>query len=74
MQNKTYIIEFGVYFDADRYQSGKMKVKNCMSSLHAKVKLEDFLKRKHTGFKSLVVYNCNENIFDGFNFIFQNKN
>jgi hypothetical protein len=37
-----------------------MKVKNCLSDLHAKIKLEGFLKKKHHNFQRLQVIRCNE--------------
>jgi hypothetical protein len=37
-----------------------MKVKNCMSELHAKIKLEEYLKKKYDNFQRLVVYSATE--------------
>ena len=36
----------------------KMKVKNCMSELHAKTKLGNYLKSKHTNFDNLIISEC----------------
>lgn len=69
MDNTTYIISYGIYFNDGSYFSGKMKVKNCMSELHAKIKLEDYLKRKHNNFKQLVVYKCQMDIFRIYDFM-----
>lgn len=44
-----------------------------MSDLHAKVKLEDYLKRKHKDFEKLVVVSCTEDIFSIFGDIFKTK-
>lgn len=53
-----FIIDYGVYFTNGYYESHTMKVKNCMSEIHAKIKLEDYLKRKYPNFQQLVVYKC----------------
>ena len=58
MKTNTYIIHYGMYYGADKYKSGKMKIKNCLSEAHAKVKLEKFLIKKTEGFKNMVVYAC----------------
>lgn len=38
----------------------EIKVKNCMSSVQAQVKLEEYLKKKYKNFKQLIVENCKE--------------
>lgn len=58
MKNETYIIDYGIYFNNSHYESHTIKVKNCMSDLHAKIKLEEYLKNKHSNFSKLVVYKC----------------
>lgn len=75
MNNDTFVIEYGVYLKNGVYFSNKMKVKNCMSELHAKIKLEKYLQKKYDNFNNLVVYKCNNDKFNklfndilGFNF------
>jgi hypothetical protein len=64
---KTYLIKYSISFTDNSSLAGKeMKVKNCMSDLHAKIKLEEFLKKKHLKFKILVVESCREDIDDIF--------
>ena len=70
---KTYRVEYGVYFGEERYESHTTKVKNCMSELHAKSKLEDWLKKKYSDFQRLVVYKCNEDIGSMFDFMGKNN-
>jgi hypothetical protein len=53
---KTYVIEYGVYFSKDKYESHETKVKQCMSEAHAQVKLEKYLKNKYPSFQRMVVY------------------
>jgi len=65
MKTTTYLINYGVYFSDGHYESNTMRVKNCMSDLHAKVKLEDYLKRNHANFQRLVVYKCYPDLFGG---------
>jgi len=60
--NKTFLIDYGVYFTNGTYESHTMKIKNCMSEIHSKVKLEDFLKKKYSNFKSVVIYKCTNDI------------
>jgi hypothetical protein len=62
---KTYKIEYGIHFTNGHYESHTTKVKNCMSDLHAKIKLEEWLKKKHSNFKELVIYKCNEDTLGG---------
>jgi hypothetical protein len=60
----TYIIKYGIYFTTAWYQSGTIKVKNCHSSAHAKVKLEKYLRSKHPNFGSMVIYECVQKLPD----------
>jgi hypothetical protein len=64
MQTHTYVIEYGIYFTGGGYETHVVKVKNCMSDIHAKVKLEKYLQHRHNNFKSLVVYKCKDEYFD----------
>jgi len=73
MENETYLINYGVYFKNGHYESHTMKVKNCMSELHAKIKLEDYLKKKHSDFNNLVVHKCRKD-FLGMSDIFGKSN
>lgn len=50
-------------------KTGTIKVKNCMSDFHAKIKLEGYLKRHYPNFERLQVNRCNE---DGLNDLFKN--
>lgn len=72
---KTYLIKYKAYVEDGSYYDKKCKMKNCLSSLHAKSKLEDFLKRKHKDFKKLVIETCNEDpdlgVLGDFNNIFK---
>lgn len=56
MTNNTYNINYGMHFIGGRYKSGTMKVKNCMSEIHAQVKLEKYLQKKNPYFEKMVVY------------------
>jgi hypothetical protein len=67
--NKDYLIEYTVKSkEGVVLKSGKMKVKNKMSELQAKVNLEDFLKKKYPKFGQLIIHKCSvdspfDNIF-----------
>ena len=70
---KTYSIDYIIHLKGKSQESHTIKVKNSMSDLHAKIKLEDYLKRKHKDFEKLVVVSCTEDIFSIFGDIFKNK-
>jgi hypothetical protein len=57
MPKSTYIVDYGVYFNK-RFETHQIKVKNCLSELQAKIKLEGYCKKKYPNFESLVVYKC----------------
>jgi len=67
---KTFETQYIIYFTNKPQESHTIKVKNCMSDLHAKVKLEDYLKRKHKDFEKLVVVSCVKDIFSIFGGLF----
>ena len=73
MKQGTFIIDYGVYFTNGHYESHTMKVKNCMSEIHAKIKLEDYLKKKHTDFQKLVVYKCIDDFLGIFDMMGKNN-
>ena len=63
MNNKVFLITYDIYFTNGKYESHTIKVKNCMSEIHSKVKLEDYLKKKHSNFHKLVINKCVNDIF-----------
>lgn len=67
MKEETFVIEYDIYFTNKNKESHTTKVKNCLSELHAKVKLEDYLKKKNNNFSSLVVHKCTKDFFGIFN-------
>lgn len=73
MSKDTYIIEYGVYFTNNHYESHTIKVKNCMSELHSKIKLEEYLKKKHDNYKSMVVYKCTHDFLGLFDMMGKNN-
>jgi len=50
MKEKTFVIDYDIYFTNRNKESHIMKVKNCMGELHAKLKLDEYLKKKHNNF------------------------
>ena len=68
--NKTYLLDYHILTKSGkRLKSNKpARVSNAMSDLHAKIKLETFLKKKHPGFDKLIIDKCVED-YDGSNFI-----
>ena len=71
MQNTNYIIDYQVIGKYNQIiKSGTMRVKNKASSIHAQIALEEYLKRKVSGFVRLVVVKCEEDVGDIFGNIF----
>jgi hypothetical protein len=73
---KKYVIKYRVLLEgAEPLENKEMKISNCMSSFHAQVRLEEYLKKKYINFKQLIVKECKEdydlnNIFSQFGDIF----
>ena len=60
---KTYKIDYEIYFKNGTHEHKKpMKIHNCIGELHAKVRLEEFLKKKYPKFEKLVVFSCKDDI------------
>ena len=63
---KTFIIVYSVFDkDSKLVKGGTMKVKNKATEFEAKCSLEDYLKKKHTDFSSLVIDSCKEELLGG---------
>lgn len=62
MTNKTFILDYEIHFkDGHRDVGKKMRIKNCMGELHAKIRLEGFMKLLHQRtFDKIVVFSCME--------------
>ena len=61
MTNKTFILDYEIHFkDGHRDIQKKMKIHDCMSDLHAKIRLESFLRAQHPTFEKLIVFSCEE--------------
>jgi len=58
MTNTTYLIDYTLIFKAKKPESKQIRVKKAMSDLHAKIKLEDYLKLKYPDFDRLEVQKC----------------
>jgi hypothetical protein len=59
--NKKYRIKYRVLLEGSASLENKeIKIANCMSSFHAQVRLEDYLKKKYINFKQLIVFECKE--------------
>ena len=55
----NYIITYTVINQFEQViKSGKMKVKNKLSELHAKSALEDYFKNKYQDFQKMIIYDC----------------
>ena len=67
---KTYTISYGYYLTSGKYSSSKMRIKRCMSDLHAKIRLEEYLKKNIDGFSRLVVYTCKDDVNNPFGDVF----
>jgi hypothetical protein len=60
---KKYRIKYQVLLEGSPTLGGKeIKIDNCLSGIHAQVRLEDYLKKKYINFKQLVVLECKEDL------------
>jgi hypothetical protein len=57
---KTYLINYEAHFIDGGKECHIMRVRNCHSDMHAKVKLDEYLKRKLPGYKQMFVSSCVE--------------
>lgn len=64
--NSTFRIKYQVFFTDNAPEMHIIKVHNCMGDLHAKIKLQGYLKKKHANFERLVVISCNPDMFGFF--------
>lgn len=72
---RTYIIEYRVYLkNGDTYHPPKMKIKNCDTELHAKIRLEGFIEQKYDGYKRMEIMSCTEDVMSVFGNLFGNGN
>ena len=67
---KSYIIKYCIYYSNGGFHNKEMKVKNCMSEAHAKVKLEKYLMKHNDDFQKLVIYSVIEDYLGVFGDIF----
>ena len=58
MKKETYIIDYTVFFCSKPCESHTMRVKNCYSELQAKVRLEEYLKKKHFDMSYVIMQKC----------------
>ncbi len=57
----TYVIEYEAQDkNGTTLKSGTIKVKNKTSSIQAQISLENYLKRKVSGFNKMIVKSCKE--------------
>jgi hypothetical protein len=69
----NFLIKYTIYSKiGSEIKSGRIRVKNKMSSIEAQCELEKYFKRKHINFDKLVVHDCIEDnpIIDLFGDIF----
>lgn len=59
---KSYIIKYEVHCLLQNFFNKEMIVKNCMSELHAKSKLDDYCKKKYgIEYQCIIISSCKEN-------------
>ena len=58
---KVFIIKYDVHCKLQNFFGKETKVKNCMSEMHAKVKLNDYVKQKYgIEFTHIIIISCKE--------------
>jgi hypothetical protein len=61
--NKSYTIKYDVHCQTQNFFGKEMIVKNCMSVIHAKSKLDDFCNKKYGWeYQYIIVISCEEKI------------
>lgn len=79
---ESYTIKYEVHCLLENFFDKEIIIKNCMSELHAKTKLDNFCKKKYKEYQYIIVKSCKkdksvlEDIMggSGFNDIFGGKN
>jgi len=72
MKEEAFIIDYKIFHtDGTSNHPPKMRVRHCMGELHAKIKLEGYMKKKYPLFRRLEVLSCMNdnplsNLFDMF--------
>ena len=56
----TFTINYGVWYDTNKYKTGIIKVKNATDESHAKEKLSKYLKSKMDNVDRITVSRCVE--------------
>jgi len=69
---KTFIISYTIHLTSGEVINPRpMRVKNTSSMLEAKIKLNEYLKKKHSDFYRMEIQSCHEDFgFDLFNTLF----
>ena len=71
MNKKKYVLKYEIILEgADSIKGKEINIKNCFNAFNAKVRLEGYLKKKYSNFKSLVVTECKEDIMGIFGDMF----
>ena len=61
MQEKTFKMIYDVHCRFENFFKKEILVKKCMSEMHAKVKLREFVKKKHgPEFDYIIIITCKE--------------
>jgi hypothetical protein len=59
--NKSYILKYEVHCKLQNFFNKEIVVKNCMSEIHAKAKLDDYCRKKHgIEYQCIIVISCKE--------------
>jgi hypothetical protein len=59
--NKSYIVKYEVHCKLQNFFNKEIVIKNCISEMHAKAKLDDFCKKKHgIEYQCIIVLSCKE--------------
>ena len=59
--NKSYIVKYEVHCKLQNFFNKEIIIKNCISEMHAKAKLDDFCRKKHgIEYQCIIVLSCKE--------------
>ena len=69
--SKSFIIKYEVHCKLQNFFNKEIIVKNCMSEMHAKAKLDDYCRKKHgVEYQCIIVLSCKEDYLGAFGDVF----
>jgi len=74
MIKKTFKLIYDIHCHFENFFKKEIIIHNCMSELHAKIKLKDFVKKKYPEFDYIIIISCKEEGSSFFDDLLGNNN